>query len=77
LDTKANNLTAPYGGHQKPRGINMKINECCLNDIKKREQKAQDIAEARIFFVAGMALLLLLGVVGNMEYSDCINLGVC
>jgi len=55
----------------------MKINECCLNDIKKREQKAQDISEARIFFVAGMALLLLLGVVGNMEYYDCVNLGVC
>jgi len=71
-----NNQTAPYGG-QSIKGNNMKINECCLNDIKKREQKAQDISEARIFFVASMALLILLSIVGNMEYNDCINLGVC
>ena len=55
----------------------MKTNECCLKDIKARENKREDIAEARIFFVSSMALLILLGIVGNMEYSDCINLGVC
>ena len=55
----------------------MKINECCLKDIKARENKLQDIAEARVFFVASMALLILLSIVGNMEYSDCVNLGVC
>jgi len=55
----------------------MKINECCLKDIKARENKLQDIAEARVFFVASMALLILLSIVGNMEYNDCINLGVC
>ena len=54
----------------------MKINECCLNDIKKREQKAQDIAEARKFFVGIMSLFILLAIVGNMEYNDCIKLGV-
>jgi len=55
----------------------MKINECCLKDIKARENKREDIAEARVFFVASMALLILLSIVGNMEYSDCVNLGVC
>ena len=55
----------------------MKINECCLKDIKARENKLQDIAEARVFFVASMALLILLSIVGNMEYNDCVNLGVC
>ena len=69
-------LTAPYGG-QSIKGNNMKINECCLKDIKKREQKAQDIAEARKFFVGIMSLFILLAIVGNMEYNDCINLGVC
>jgi len=74
---RLNDLTAPYGGASKTKGNNMRINECCLNDIKKREQKAQDIAEARKFFVGAMALLILFAIVGNMEYNDCINLGVC
>ena len=55
----------------------MKINQCCLKDIKARENKREDIAEARVFFVASMALLILLSIVGNMEYNDCVNLGVC
>jgi hypothetical protein len=55
----------------------MKINECCLKDIKARDAKREDIAEARVFFVASMALLILLSIVGNMEYNDCVNLGVC
>jgi len=55
----------------------MKINQCCKKEIKDREKKLQDIAEARVFFVASMALLILLSIVGNMEYSDCVNLGVC
>lgn len=55
----------------------MKTNECCLKDIKAREAKLQEIAEGRQFFVGAMALLILFAIVGNMEYSDCINLGVC
>ena len=73
--TWLNNQTAPLRGATKEN--NMRINECCLKDIKARENKREDIAEARIFFVASMALLILLSIVGNMEYSDCVNLGVC
>ena len=55
----------------------MKINECCLKDIKAREAKLQEIADARAGFVGAFALLILYGIVSNMEYYDCIKMGVC
>lgn len=55
----------------------MKINQCCLKDIKAREAKLQEVAESRAGFVGAAILLILYGIVSNMEYYDCIKLGVC
>ena len=55
----------------------MRINECWLKDIKAREAKLQEVAESRAGLVGAAILLILYGIASNMEYYDCVNLGVC
>jgi len=74
---RLNNLTAPYGGQSKNKGNNMRINECCLKESNARIKAQQDIAESREELVGVAIILIIYGLVSNMSYFDCMNLGVC
>jgi len=74
---RLNNLTAPYGGQSKNKGNNMRINECCLRESNARIKAQQDIAESREELVGVAIILIIYGLVSNMSYFDCMNLGVC
>ena len=51
----------------------MKINECCLSELKERKSKQDNRLN---WVLAGIALVLYC-VASNMAFNDCINLGVC
>ena len=74
---RLNNLTAPYGGQSKNKGNNMRINECCLKESNARIKAQQNIAESREGLVGALIVLAIYGLVSNMSYFDCMNLGVC
>jgi hypothetical protein len=55
----------------------MRINKCCLKESNARIKAQQNIAESREGFVGALIVLVIYGLVSNMSYFDCINLGVC
>lgn len=51
----------------------MKINECCLSELKARKVKQNNRLN---WILAGIGFILYC-IASNMSFNDCLNMGVC